>query len=82
MTYDLQFKPKALKDLEALASQDAARVLRKVDVLRQDLSGDVKHLTNFSPSYRLRVGNFRVLFELENTTVMIYRVLHRREAYR
>jgi mRNA interferase RelE/StbE len=82
MTYDVQFKPKALKDLEALASQDAARVLRKVELLRQDLSGNVKHLTNFTPSYRLRVGNFRVLFELENTTVMIYRVLHRREAYR
>lgn len=82
MTYDIQFKPKALKDLQSLSSQDAARVLRKVELLRQDLAGNVKHLTSFTPSYRLRVGDFRVLFELENTTVMVYRVLHRREAYR
>ena len=31
---------------------------------------------------RLRVGDWRVLFEVAGPTVIIHRVLHRREAYR
>jgi mRNA interferase RelE/StbE len=50
--------------------------------LSDDLKGDVKRLTNFSPEYRLRIGSYRVLFELEESTVIVYRVLHRRESYR
>jgi mRNA interferase RelE/StbE len=47
------------------------------------LSGDVKRLTNFTPEYRLRVGQYRVLFEVENENeVVVYRIVHRREAYR
>jgi mRNA interferase RelE/StbE len=47
------------------------------------LSGDVKRLTNFSPEYRLRVGQYRVLFEIESEKeIVVYRIVHRREAYR
>jgi len=42
----------------------------------------VKHLTNFTPEYRLRVGNYRILFEVEAGKVVIYRVKHRKEVYR
>ncbi len=50
--------------------------------MSDDLKGDVKRLTNFTPEYRLRVGDFGVLFEIEGETIVIYRVRHRREAYR
>ncbi len=54
-----------------------------LDRLADGLSGDVKRLTNFSPEYRLRIGQYRVLFEIENETeIVVYRVVHRREAYR
>jgi len=46
------------------------------------VAGDVKRLTNFTPEYRLRVGDYRVLFEIEDGTIIVYRVRHRREAYR
>jgi mRNA interferase RelE/StbE len=51
-------------------------------LLANDLAGDVKPLTNFTPEYRLRVGDYRVLFEVEANEVVIYRVLHRKDAYR
>jgi mRNA interferase RelE/StbE len=41
----------------------------------------VKRLTKLTPEYRLRVGNYQVLFELEEQTVMIYRVKYRSKAY-
>ena len=46
------------------------------------LAGDVKRLTNFTPEYRLRVGSYRVLFEIEESRLIIYRILPRGEAYR
>lgn len=83
MKYDVHLKPRAVKDLKHFPKQEAARVADAVARLAEDLSGDVKKLTNFTPEYRLRVGSYRVLFEVEdNNRVMIYRVLHRREAYR
>ncbi|NET48262.1 MAG: type II toxin-antitoxin system RelE/ParE family toxin [Merismopedia sp. SIO2A8] len=46
-----------------------------------NLAGDVKRLTNFTPEYRLRVGDYRILFEIDNSAIIIYRVKHRRNAY-
>jgi mRNA interferase RelE/StbE len=54
-----------------------------LEELSKDFSGDVKKLTNFTPEYRLRVGPYRILFEIEDDNcAMVYRILHRREAYR
>ena len=83
MIYVVGLKPKASKDLRHLQKQDARRVADALEELADGLSGDVRRLTNFSPEYRLRVGSFRVLFEIENENeIVVYRVVHRREAYR
>ena len=71
----------ALKDLKKLPPQESRRIVEKIEAMRHDLAGDVKRLTNFTPEYRLRVGNYRVLFEIEGESVIIYRVLHRKDAY-
>jgi len=82
MKYDIQFKPRALKDVSGLPSRIQARVLARIEEMSNDLKGDVKRLTDFTPEYRLRVGDYRVLFEVEGDTIIIYRIRHRSEAYR
>jgi mRNA interferase RelE/StbE len=83
MKYTVGFKPKAIKDLRHLQKQDATRVADALERLADGLSGDVKQLTNHSPEYRLRVGQYRVLFEIEDENrIAVYRIVHRREAYR
>ena len=83
MQYLIRLKPRAVKDLRRLSKQDATRVADAVARLEHGLTGDVKKLTNSSPEYRLRVGSHRILFEVENENcVMVYRIVHRREAYR
>ena len=82
MEYRIDFKPKALKDLDSLQRDDASRVVERINRLRNNLEGDVKHLTNFTPEYRLRVGDFRVLFELAGNQITVYRIVNRRDAYR
>ena len=59
-----------------------ARVIfSKIELLSDDLQGDIKKLSNFTHEYRLRVGDYRILFEVEGDRVIVYRVRHRREAY-
>jgi mRNA interferase RelE/StbE len=74
MEYEVEFKPKALKDLDSLSPETTRRVIEKIERLPHNLEGDVKRLTNFTPEYRLRVGDYRVLFEAEGNRVVIYHV--------
>jgi len=82
LRYDVQFKPRAVRDIERLPSRNQAQVLGRISEMSEDLKGDVKRLTNFTPEYRLRVGDYRVLFEVEEKTIVIYRIRHRSKAYR
>ncbi|WP_013320890.1 type II toxin-antitoxin system RelE family toxin [Gloeothece verrucosa] len=81
MTYEVQFKPKAIKDLQSLPPDIQSLVLKKIEAMRDNLQGNIKRLTNFTPEYRLRVGDYRVLFEIEEQTLIIYRIKHRKNAY-
>ena len=60
---------------------DQRRMTLKLESLADDLQGDVKKLTGYSPEYRLRVGTWRALFEIEGDKVVVYRILHRSKAY-
>lgn len=82
MKYRLAFKPRVRKDLKALPKEQTRRILEKIEALTDNLTGDVKKLTHQNPEYRLRVGDYRILFEIEEDILVVYRVLHRREAYR
>jgi mRNA interferase RelE/StbE len=83
MKYEVHLKPRAKKDLRQISKNDATRIVSAMEKLENDLTGDVKRLTDFTPEYRLRVGDYRVLFEIEGQNIiMVYRVRHRREAYR
>ncbi len=80
------YRPKALKDLKAITKVYRQRIYVKIEQYADSpstLGNQVKQLTN-SPFYRLRVGDYRVFFTLEDGIVSIMnisRVLHRREAY-
>jgi mRNA interferase RelE/StbE len=81
MRYEVAFYRRAIRDLDSLSPEVARRILVKIEAMRADLSGDVKRLTSFMPEYRLRVGNYRVLFELKESQIVIHAVRHRRDVY-
>jgi mRNA interferase RelE/StbE len=82
MTYRVELKPRAVKDLKAFSVSDRRRVLAGIESLKNNLAGDIKRLTNFTPEFRLRVGSYRVLFEVDGDRVIIYRIVHRKMVYR
>ncbi|MCP2730857.1 type II toxin-antitoxin system RelE/ParE family toxin [Symplocastrum sp. BBK-W-15] len=79
--YQVEFKPKAIKDLQEITLNIQEQIISKIEVMQNDLHGDVKRLTNFTPEYRLRVGDYRVLFEVDKQAIIIYRIKHRSKAY-
>jgi mRNA interferase RelE/StbE len=82
LKYTLAFKPRARKDLKELGTDNLRRILGRIEALADNLAGDVKKLTDHMPAYRLRVGDYRVLFQVDGAAIIIYRVVHRRQAYR
>jgi len=82
MKYKIEFKPRALKDCKRIPKSQLIHIFEQIETMSGDLKGNVKHLTNFTPEYRLRVGNYRILFEIEEERLIIYRIRHRKEAYK
>jgi mRNA interferase RelE/StbE len=82
MEYKVGFKPRAIKDCKSIDKKRLKLIFSKIELLSDNLQGDVKKLTNFTPEYRLRVGDYRVLFETEKNEIIIYRIMHRKEAYK
>ena len=65
MSWTLTVARDARKALERLPSRERARVLATLVGMGEDpFSGDVKHLRNFSPAFRRRVGSYRILFDV------------------
>jgi mRNA interferase RelE/StbE len=51
-------------------------------LLEEDLAGNVKKLKGSINEYRLRIGEYRVLFELDARKVTVYAVGNRKDIYR
>ena len=84
MSYAIKIKPRAIKDLRKVDKHFASNIADAIEQLQYNLNSvNVKKLTNFTPEYRLRIGNYRILFEIENNSeIVIYRIVHRKDAYR
>lgn len=81
--YSLVWTRPALHDLKQLDIQAVARVTDAVNRLAETSVGDIKKLTG-TRSYRLRVGNLRVIFNVDEAakSVIVLHVLPRGRAYR
>jgi mRNA-degrading endonuclease RelE of RelBE toxin-antitoxin system len=85
MALQIEYEPKATKDLHWLPSDDRQRVYRKIVAYTAapgSTAHDVVPLRGTLDGYRLRVGDWRVIFWLTPHTMYVRRVVHRREAYR
>ena len=81
MKYSIEFKKIAVKDLKKINRKDSSRIMTRIKEMGEGLKSDIKKLTNYSPEYRLRVGDYRVLFELVGNKIIIYRIKHRQNIY-
>lgn len=79
--YKTEWKEHAVKDLEKLESSIARRIIKKVDEMNENpFSKDIKRLKG-SNDFRLRVGDFRIIFSIEGDLITILKVGHRKNIY-
>lgn len=85
-TYAVQFTETALKNLKRCPGNDQRLILARIEQLAADplIMANVKRLVNFDVAYRLRVGNYRILFERDDEIriIDVIDVLPRGRAYR
>jgi mRNA-degrading endonuclease RelE of RelBE toxin-antitoxin system len=63
--YQIEYGTSALDDLDGLPDRDRAQILRKIERLEHGLHGNIKRLHEAEAGYRLRMGDYRVLFDVE-----------------
>lgn len=85
MRYEIKWAQGAVKDIRRLDNPLIVRITRAIEAFAETGRGDGKRLTNADGAYRLRVGEWRVLFRLVHTDIqimLIQAVLPRGEAYK
>ena len=78
----IELRKSAIKDLKSISEPYKTKLHNKILELQKFPNlQNIKKLTNFEPAYRLRVGNYRVLFDVSDEIIIIGRVLHRQNSY-
>ena len=67
MKYNIEITRKAVKQINKIQLKDRKKIFIGIRGLENSTTwGDVKKLVNHQYGYRLRVGNYRVLFDATN----------------
>lgn len=75
----IQYEKEAAKHIQ---TQDKPTKIRLKTAIERLPDGNVKKLQGYKNDYRLRVGNLRVLYSIENDIITIKDVLPRGQAYK
>lgn len=87
MKYAFRWRERAVKQLRAIPQPAALTILRALTSLGDDprrADANVKKLAGYDDRYRLRVGDYRLLYEVQDgaLVILVVGVGHRREIYR
>ncbi len=83
MGYNIQYDPKVIKQLKKLDKYEASKILDGLESYASNpISSKIKKLkTPFDGAYRLRIGDYRVIFYQEDDLMLISRIAHRKQVY-
>jgi mRNA interferase RelE/StbE len=84
VSYSVQIKRSAAKELARIAKSDRSRLVQAIDALAENpfkgsvLKGELQGLR------RIRVGDYRIVYEVQDDVllVLVVRIAHRRVVYR
>jgi len=84
VNFSIRIKRSAEKEIRRIAKADQIRIVKAIDELAHNPYSGHKLMGEFRSFRRLRVGAYRIIYEVQETelTVFVVRVAHRSEAYR
>lgn len=82
--YQVELRRTAFKDLESIPADYVRLIASHINRLENNPRPNDSKKLKGDAGYSLRVGSYRVLYDIDDKakTVTIYRIKHRREAYR
>ena len=83
--FSIQWRNSTKKDIRSLPRQEVARVIEAVTELADDpLPHGSQKLSGSERTYRIRVGDYRVIYEVvsDSHIVEVQRIRHRKDVYR
>ncbi|WSQ11508.1 type II toxin-antitoxin system RelE/ParE family toxin [Streptomyces sp. NBC_01231] len=90
MGHVTRFTPHAQRDMLKIPRPDAVRILHRLTELQRAMDAndttalDIKALQGHNARWRLRVGDYRVVYTVEDGRLVVWvlAAAHRREVYR
>ena len=85
MPYSIQFTSRARRDLYGLDRAVQRRLRTHIDRLAANpIPSGAKKLHGNEPYYRIRVGDYRVVYQIEGKqlVIIVVKIGHRKEVYR
>jgi mRNA interferase RelE/StbE len=91
MKYEIVIKPSVHKDLNKINSDIVEKIFAQIETLAEEprqqghkkLKNPKKIDSNYNALYRVRVGDYRIVYAIEDKiiTVTVVRVRHRKDVY-
>ena len=85
MPYKIEIVKSADKESQKIEKKFLRRIVASIKTLEEDpFSFHSKKLVGSDSNYRLRVGQYRVLYEVnvKNKIITIFRIRHRKDSYK
>lgn len=84
MAYQLRFEREAVEELKKIPKEYQKLIKEKLQLLAdnpENLKDNIKQLKGGNGFFRLRVGNYRVIYKSSCGVIIIYHIRHRKSAY-
>jgi len=79
----IELRKSAIKDLDKISSKDKKRIIKSIESLTNfPKVSNLKQLITSDYAFRMRVGVYRILYDVVNDTIFVARILHRKDAYK
>lgn len=85
MRYQVEWTRRAIRDVRRLDGALLARITYSIQMFAESGRGDIKRLQGAEERYRLRVGDWRVIFSIRDGEIHVMEILNvlpRGEAYK
>jgi mRNA interferase RelE/StbE len=80
--YQVELRPRAEKDLRNLQRQEQERIVQKLRLAAEICEATSSVSCNFNPAIDCELAITEFFLKWESDKIVVYRILHRREAYR
>lgn len=81
--YKVLFTQKALKDLENIDKEMQSRIATKLkEYAKEPLRYARRLISPKIGTYKFRVGDYRVIFDIDRENIVILRIGHRKSIYK